>query len=76
MPRLRREPKVRLNLDIPEAVRERLDRLRELSEADTLTEVIRRALAAYEVLLTNSHAHGSRIIIRDPDGTETELRLI
>jgi CheY-like chemotaxis protein len=46
-----KEPKTRLNLEVPERVRERFDRLHVESEAESLTEVIRRPLAVYDVLL-------------------------
>lgn len=60
--------KVRLNLEVPPAVRERLERLRDVSGADTMTEVVRRSLEVYEVLLNRSP--GEEIILRMPDGKE------
>lgn len=70
-----KEAKVRLNLEIPERVRERLVRVQELSEADSLTEVIRRALSVYDALLTTVRETGAKVVLRDPDGTEQELFL-
>jgi len=52
------EAKVRLNLELPERVRERLERVRVMSEADSLTEVIRRAMSIYDTLLTTSKEGG------------------
>ncbi len=58
--------KVRLNLEVHPAVRDRLERLRDVSGADTLTEVVRRALAVYEVLLEREAR--AEIILRSPNG--------
>lgn len=46
-----RTERVRLNLDVPISTRERIDKIQALSEADTMTEVIRKALIVYEYLL-------------------------
>lgn len=74
MPRpARNEAKVRLNLELPERVRERLERVRVMSEADSLTEVIRRALSVYDALLTSALEEGSKVVLRNADGTEREL---
>lgn len=64
------EARVRLNLDLPVSVRERMDHVREMSEADTISEVIRRSLAVYEALLDLAHG-GAKIVTRRRDGTET-----
>lgn len=68
-----KEARVRLNLDLPERVRERLERVRELSEADSLTEVIRRALTVYDTLLTTTREEGAKIKIHNSDGTISDL---
>jgi hypothetical protein len=59
--------KVRLTIDLPARSRERLERLREETEADSLTEVIRRALAVYEQL-QRTQRHGGAIILRSRNG--------
>jgi hypothetical protein len=46
------------------STRERIERLRDATEADSLTEVIRRALAAYEVLV-QARAAGAKLVIRE-----------
>lgn len=49
MPRPKRtKPTTRLTLDLSDEVRARLDRLKNQTGADSLTEVIRRALAVYD----------------------------
>lgn len=72
MPRPPRiEPSSRLNLELPQRTRDRLERLLVTSEADSRTEVIRRALEVYEVLL-DARAKGEAILMR-AGGTEREL---
>lgn len=68
-----REVKTRLSLELPERVRERLERVRELSEADSLTEVIRRALIVYDTILTMSAEEGAKVILRTADNQEREI---
>ena len=54
--------KVALHLEVAPSVRRRILELKELSEADSMTEVIRRALTLYEVAL-KSRAAGERLVI-------------
>ena len=61
--------KIRLSLELPARLRERLDELRALTEADSVTEVVRRALAVYGVLVTRRE----RVFLRSADGTEREV---
>lgn len=76
MPRPKRaDPKVRLNLELSEPTRDRLERLRVATEADSMTEVIRRALSLYEMVLTASN-EGAQTIRRDADGTERNLLVL
>ena len=46
-------------------MRQRLERLKAQTEADSLTEVIRRALAVYELLLEQKQAGWETIVRRD-----------
>ena len=55
-------------------MRDRLERLRNETDADSLTEVIRRALAVYELLWQYSNA-GAQTIVRQPDGSERHVLL-
>ena len=65
--------RARLNLELPERLRARLEPLRALSEADSLTEMVRRAIALYDVLLMAVRDRGVTIVLRSRDGTEREL---
>lgn len=51
-----------------------MEALRDLSGADTLTEVIRRSLAVYDALLRYSQK-GATVVVRAADGTEQVLIL-
>lgn len=75
MPRTKRPESVRLNLEVNPAVRDRLERLKDNTEAESLTEVIRRALAVYETLVNLSADH-HEIVIRTGDGDDTPLILV
>ncbi len=75
MPRTKRPESVRLNLEISPQVRDRLERLRDDTEAESLTEVIRRALTVYETLI-NISGQSLEVIIRDKDGEERPLILV
>jgi hypothetical protein len=76
MPRAaRKEPKTRMNLDIPAEVRSNLEDLRDLTHADSMSEVIRRALAVYD-FLWHEKAKGASTFIRSRDGNERELVML
>ena len=64
--------KKRLNLELSQSVRERLERLRDETEADSLTEVIRRALAVYD-LLWEQRKKGWETVIRRDSSERTVL---
>lgn len=53
----------RLNLDVSAAVRGRLLRLRDVTGADSISEVVRRACAVYEKLVEEVGA-GATVVIR------------
>jgi len=68
MPRLpRTTPTSRLTLEMANSVRKQLEHLRDQTAADSLTEVIRRALSVYD-LLGKATLEGGRIIVETPDG--------
>jgi len=68
MPRIPKNRQIRrLTLDLSEQVRTELDELRELTQADSLVEVIRRALQVY-AFVCKAKASGGKLILRDDDG--------
>jgi predicted CopG family antitoxin len=58
-----------------EEVRERLESLREKTDADSLSEVIRRALAVYD-FLWSEREKGARLVARGADNKERDLVLL
>jgi hypothetical protein len=73
MSRLKKNvPTSRLNLKVPQTVRDRMECLRDETEADSLTEVIRRALAVYE-LLVEQRRDGWDIVVRRGDEERSVL---
>lgn len=71
----RKQPKVRLNLDMSVEVKEQIETLRDRTHADSMGEVIRRALAVYDYL-HSEQADGSHLLIRTKDGVEKGLPLL
>jgi hypothetical protein len=68
MPRIARTHKTsRLTLELPQTLRDRLEGLRDEVMADSLTEVVRRALALYGHCVDARKA-GSQVIIRGDEG--------
>ncbi len=67
--------KVRLNLDMAPSVKERLERLRDKTHADSMSEVIRRALALYELIILEA-ARGSTIIVKSKNGSERHIEIL
>jgi len=54
---------------------ERLDSLREMTDAASQSEVIRNALRTYQYL-TQEEAAGSRILIEQKDGSYVRLKIL
>lgn len=69
------KPRGRAHFEVPSHVRALIEDLRKRTKADTLTEVVRRALTIYDALLTAAR-RGETIIARRKDGTECEVLLI
>ena len=71
---MRRE-KIRFNLELTPAVSDRLDYLVETSGAHSRTEVVRRALSLYDILLSRVSPE-TTLLLRYPDGREEVLLFI
>lgn len=67
--------KVRLQIEMTELVREQIESLRDKTQADSLSEVIRRAIAVYGFIF-NEKNRGCAIIAKDSDGSEKELMFL
>ncbi len=64
--------KVRLVLEISPKIREKLDLIISRIEANSMSDVFRRALAIYEVIIEH-HLSGGKIILKTKEGSEKEL---
>ncbi len=62
----------RLNLDLNEGTRSRLEALRTFLSASSLTDVVRRAIAIFQAIIENEKA-GGQTILRDNKGKETKV---
>lgn len=67
--------KARLTLEVPAKTRDQLTDIVERSGASSLTEVIRRALALYDLVLEHNSEKGT-LVLRHKDGREEVLRII
>ncbi|AEA66096.1 hypothetical protein bgla_4p3490 (plasmid) [Burkholderia gladioli BSR3] len=56
-------------------VKEQIEALRDRMRADSMSEVIRRALAVYDFMLTQQEA-GAIVVLRSSDGSDTRLPLL
>lgn len=61
----------RLNLTFPGSSLETLERVRTRLDAASDSEVVRRAVRLYDMLLT--HSESSEVILRGKDGKEKQL---
>lgn len=68
------DEKIRLNLVVNQHVKSRIERLQEMAEDASITEVVRRALAVYEELL-KIREEGGRLVVEN-QGTREILRVI
>lgn len=70
----RKKPTSRLTLELAQAVRDRIELLKDRTEAESISEVIRRALAVYELLWTQREK-GNRVVIEGESGSKIEIIL-
>jgi len=64
----------RLSLEMTDVTRQKLEALRDSTQADSLTEVLRRSLAVYGYLW-DEKKNGATIVVRR-NGAERELVLL
>lgn len=65
----------RLNLELSEQARERLEKLKDISDLSSFTDVVKRALVLYEKCL-DIQKQGGKIILQSKDDSQTELIII
>ena len=66
---------VRINLEVTPGVRDQIKELRVKSEASSLAEVFRRALAIYELFI-DLQKGGGKIILESSEGERETLRIL
>lgn len=64
----------RVQLEMPPQAMERLQRLKDKTEAASYAEVLRNALRLYEALITEAE-RGAELSVRSPDGTVTPYKV-
>jgi len=65
----------RFNIDLPDAVKVRLEEIRDETGASSVSEVVRRALATYDNLYT-CHKAGNVAKMEDENGELRDLFII
>lgn len=58
--------------EFPQELKDQIERLRIATKAGSGTEVIQRAVAAYQGIV-DYHAIGGKVIFRAPNGTESTM---
>jgi hypothetical protein len=62
-------------MEMSEEVKQRVEHLRDITDADTMSEVVRRALALYDYIWSEK-LNGSVPILRDKNGKDRELVIL
>lgn len=70
-----KKDKIRLSLDVHPDVKDRLELVQRKSNASTLIEVFRKAMALYELVLDQQAAKG-KVVLENADGSREVLRLL
>jgi hypothetical protein len=58
-----------------DSARQKLEKLRDKTQATSLTEVVQRALAVYDFLHAEKQK-GNQLVVKDKDGSEKEVILL
>ena len=69
------DQRVRLNLEILPTVKEQLDGLQTRTGAGSMVEVIRRALALYDLVTEHCEANG-QVVLKHATGKTETLRIL
>lgn len=67
--------KKRLSLETSAEVRDRMERLRDMTGAQSITQVICQSLLVYEALMKEQKSGGT-VILRTVDGHEREILIL
>jgi ribbon-helix-helix CopG family protein len=69
------EPRVRLNLDLTVSVRKQLEQLKDRTGAESLSEVLRRALELYD-RMDGQVRDGWKVMLVGPGGEQREVVIL
>lgn len=72
---LKKRRMVRVNLEVTEEVRDHMKDLQSRSNAASMSEVFKRAMALYDLILSNSTEGGKTVLI-SPNGEEEVVRFL
>ena len=72
---VREVAKIRINLDMPLAVKDRITDIRDQTNADSMGEVIRRAVTVYDLILSEQ-ALGNTVVIRSPSNGDKQIIVV
>lgn len=76
MPRNKRPTKtVRINLEVRTIFKSQVKRVQDMTNSESLTETLRKSVSVHEALLI-AVGNKSKLIIRDQDGSETQVILV
>ena len=75
MAALKNAEKVRLNLELNSVARDQLERVQKRTHSPSITEIIRRSLALFD-LFTEHTARGGEVVFKHRDGAEEKLRIL
>jgi hypothetical protein len=67
--------RIRLNLEYPSDVHQQMQIVQQRSHAASITEMLRRAVALYD-LITEHISGGGHVILRNEKGKEETLRIL
>ncbi len=70
-----RNQRVRLNLEFPPKVANNLERLADLSESSSRTEVIRKALKLFDLVLSHRE-EGGKLVLEHQDGSQETVQFL
>lgn len=70
-----RSEKIRLNMLVSPSVKGRIDALVERTDAESMTDVIRKALALYDEYIAVKE-EGGAVLIEDKEGKQHYLRIL
>jgi len=75
MPNFKPPKTTRVQLELPEKSFERLNKLKEKTEAASYAEVLKNALRLYESIIVE-HDNGKQLFLKDKDGVITKYEIL